>query len=203
MIEIKIFEPGTDAQDVYKFRYDVYEREMNRNDHYSDHKNEIIKDPLDAFSYNIAAYSKGEIVGIVRHTFWADGEPGFYKDFFRLDELPEDFPDCVSYTTRLMVSKKNRRSIATMKVCAECYNLSLARNIIWSYCDCNDPLVGFFENLFFEVQNSEKWHPSFGRVNIMRLDLRRPEIYDAQSSIIARFIKDADLHYRRCKAERG
>lgn len=203
MADIKVFGPGVDADDVYKFRYQVYEREMGRNDQYSNHDNAIIKDPLDDFSYNIAAYAGDEIVGVVRHTFCTDGDPGFYNDFFGLDEFPQDYPDRVSYTTRLMVSEKNRRSAATLKVCAECYNLSLARHVIWSYCDCNDPLVGFFNKLFFELQDSEKVHPSFGRVNIMRLDLRRPEIYDTKRSIIARFINDADAHYRRCKAERG
>lgn len=200
MPEIRIYQPGEDAGDVYAFRYRVYEQEMRRNDQYSDHKKHIIKDPLDAYSYNIAAYSKGEIVGVVRHTFCTDGDPGFYKGFFGLNEFSEDYPDRVSYTTRLMVSQSSRRSAATLMVCAECYNLSLAKDIIWSYCDCNDHLVGFFEKLFFEVCNSEKTHPSFGKVNIMRLDLRRPEIYDKKSSIIARFIQDADIHYRRCEA---
>ena len=202
MSEIRVFRPGDDADDVYKFRYDVYEREMGRNDHYSDHDTKTIKDPLDAFSYNIAAYSNEGVVGAVRHTFCTDGDPGFYREFFGLDEFPEDYPQRVSYTTRLMVSEKNRRSSTTLKVCGECYNLSLARNIIWSYCDCNDHLVEFFNKLFFERQDAEKTHPSFGKVNVMRLDLRRPEIYDTSASLIARFIENADLHHRRCMGER-
>ena len=189
MLDIRIFEPGVDTPDIYKFRYQVYEQEMHRDDSYSDHEQQIIKDRLDDFSYNIAAYKDGQVVAAVRHTFCKDGDPGFYRDFFELEKMGVDYPDKVSYTTRLMVEKKFRRSLAPMKVCAECFNLSIAEKIIWSFCDCNEPLIPFFERMFFEVQDRAKHHPSFGEVTVMRLDLRRKEIYDNKQSIVARFLR--------------
>ena len=72
-----------------------------------------------------------------------------------------------------MVDASQRRGLLPLKICAECFNLAIAQQNIYSYLDCNEPLIPFFEKMFFEVQNREKHHPSFGKVAIMRIDLRR------------------------------
>ena len=87
MPEFKIFGPGVEAPEIYQFRYKIYEQELHRDDRYSDHQQRIIKDRLDDFSYNIAAYMNGEIIASVRTTFCKDGDAGFYRDFFELGAL--------------------------------------------------------------------------------------------------------------------
>ena len=69
MVDIKIFPPGSNAEEVYRFRYRIYEEEMNRHDQYADHEKKRITDPLDAHGYNIAACIDNEIVAVNRVQF--------------------------------------------------------------------------------------------------------------------------------------
>jgi hypothetical protein len=52
-----------------------------------------------------------------------------------------------------------------------CYRLGLERNIRWNFIDCNDHLVGFFTRLGFVQHLPKAWHPEYGHVTRMRLDL--------------------------------
>jgi len=185
--QIRIFRPGENADDIFRFRYKIYEEEMRRNDSYADHERYTISDPLDEFSYNIIAYEGAETVGVVRVTFCADGDPGFYREFFDLDGVGADYPEKVTFSTRLMVDPKKRRGMLPVMLSAECFKLAIERNTIWSFCDCNPPLVPFFERLHFESQGT-KHHPTYGEVVIMRINLENPEIYNKKKSIIARFL---------------
>ena len=188
MVNIKVFKPGEDASDVYAFRYQIYEQEMHRNDHYSDHEKRMIVDPLDSFGYNIIAVENANIIGAVRVNFCADGRSNFYEEFYELKEVGTDFPEKVSFSTRLMVHPTKRCGLLPLMLSAECFRLALARNTRWSYCDCNPPFIPFFERLFFSVVNDGKVHPSFGRVAVMRIDLEDERIYDRKQSMIARYL---------------
>lgn len=187
--DMKIFSPGEDCEDIYRFRYDIYEKEMQRKDQYSDHKAQIIRDGVDDFSYNIAFYYEDEIVGVTRHTLCKDGDTDFYRDLFDVDGLGDDYPDRVSYSTRLMVKPERRHSALSINLVAECYNLSLEHGVIWSFLDCNDPVVNFFARLGLERLPNKKLHPSFGMVNIMRVDLRRLEVFKGGTTLIARHVR--------------
>ncbi len=188
MPDFRIYQPGEDAGDIYAFRYNIYENEMNRNDQYSDHRKKIIKDRLDDFAYNIAALKDGEIVGAVRVNFAGDGDPGFYRDFYELESVGEDYPDKVSYSTRLMVHRNERGRLLPVLLSAECFKLAIARHMRWGFCDCNQHLVPFFQSLCFEAVNPNKNHPNFGDVAIMRVDLSDRRVYDKKTSIIARYL---------------
>lgn len=190
MPEFRIFRPGEDAGDIHAFRYRIYEEEMHRNDQYSDHRRRRIVDPLDAHAYNIAALKNGRIIGVVRVNFCADGDPGFYREFLELESVGADYPDKVTYSTRLMVAKGERRKMLPILLSAQCFRLAIARKTRWSFCDCNQPLIPFFEKLCFEVQNPHKFHPVYGDVAVMRIDLSEPRIYDKKQSVIARFLDD-------------
>lgn len=188
MRDFRIYKPGEDAGDIYAFRYRIYEEEMRRNDEYSDHKRKIITDSLDRYAYNIAALQDDKIIGVVRVNFCADGDPGFYREFLELESVGADYPGKVSFSTRLMVTSSERRKMLPVRLSAECFKLAIARKTLWSFCDCNQPLVPFFEKLCFEVQNPHKFHPVYGDVAVMRINLSNPKIYDKRHSIIARFL---------------
>lgn len=188
MPEFRIYKPGEDACDIYAFRYRIYEQEMRRNDQYSDHTRKIITDPLDAHAYNIAAVNNGEIVGSVRVNFCADGDPGFYREFYELESVGADYPDKVSFSTRIMVAPNFRRGVLPIQISVECFKLGLERRVKWCFCDCNAHLKPFFLKLGYDVQNPSKKHPSFGEITVLRFNLDDPRHYDRKASPFARYL---------------
>ena len=188
MPDIKVFKPGKDASDVYRFRYDIYEEEMHRNDRYADHDKRMIKDHLDDYAYNIAAYKDGRVVAVNRVNFCADGDPGEYLGFYELDTVKEDYPEKVSFSTRIMADASVRGGVVPLLVSVEGFRLGIERNMNWCYCDCNAHLVAFFEKLGFENFRPNKIHPSFGEVTVMRFDLRDGKQFDRKRSVLARYL---------------
>ncbi len=186
---LRIFKPGEDAPDIYKFRYKIYEGEMQRNDQYADHEKKTIKDPFDDYAYNIGAFKDGKITGTARINFCADGNCGFYRDFLELETAGASYPQNVAFSSRLMVVKSERRRLLPLMLSAECFNIALARRAAWSFLDCNQHLVSFYERMCFEVQNPSKLHPCFGDVAVMRVDLSDQRIFDKRRSIVARYIR--------------
>jgi N-acyl-L-homoserine lactone synthetase len=189
----RIFKPGEDAAEIYRFRYKIYEEEMQRHDRYADHEKKIITDPLDNHGYNIAVYESGVITGSVRVNFCTDGDPGEYLDFYGLKDRGRDYPDKVSYSTRLMVEPAYRGGVLPLLISVECFKLGLERGVNWCICDCNSNVLPFFKKLGYEVQDAGKVHPSFGKVIVLRFNLRDPKHYDRKRSVFARYLEDS-LH---------
>ena len=192
MVDIKVFDPGSDASEIYRFRYAIYEDEMSRHDQYADHDKRQIVDPLDAHGYNIAAYVNGNIVAVNRVNFCADGDPGNYLDFYELDNVPEDYPDKVAYSTRIMAAESARGRLPPLLVSVAGFRLGVERGVNWCYCDCNAHLVPFFTKLGFESFRPNKTHPSFGEVTVMRFDLRDGKQFDRKRSVIGRYLSRGD-----------
>lgn len=188
MITFRTFKPGEDAGDVYRFRYRIYEDEMQRNDRYADHEKKTISDPQDSFAYNIAAYNEGSIVGVARVNFCRDGDPGDYLKFYELESVGAEYPDKVSFSTRIMVDSDHRGGVLPLQISVECFKLGQAQAVRWCFCDCNAHLKPFFLKLGYEIQNPQKQHPSFGDVTVLRFDLDDPRHYDRKKSVFARYL---------------
>ena len=189
MVDIKIFPPGSDAEEIYRFRYRIYEDEMQRHDQYADHETKRITDPLDAHGYNIAAYDGDTVIGVARVNFCADGDPGNYLEFYELDSVSDDYPGKVAFSTRIMVDAAHRGGVLPLQISVECFKLGLERGVRWCFCDCNAPLKPFFLKLGYEIQNPSKQHQSFGEVTVLRFDLADPRHYDRKKSVFARYLK--------------
>ena len=188
MVDIKVFAPGEISPEVFAFRYSIYEQEMHRNDAYADHQHKTIRDPQDDFAYNVVGYQKGEVIGVARINVCADGDEGFYGDFYEMREAKEYYPDRVSYSTRLMVIPKERGRVLPLLLTAECFKIALHREIKWNYVDCNAHMVPYFKRLNFEMLVPKKTHPRFGEVSLMRVDLTSKDIYDKSKTVIARYL---------------
>ncbi len=189
MPDIRVYPPGKEAAEIYQFRYSIYEEEMARNDVYAEHSEKTITDPQDQYAYNVAAYQSGDIIGVARINVCADGDPGFYKEFYEMEDAGEYYPERVSYSTRLMVVKRERGRILPLLLTAECFKVALARKGKWNYVDCNAHMVPYFKKLCFEIYKPKKQHPRFGEVSVMRLDLTDEKVFDPNYSVVARYLR--------------
>lgn len=187
MPELRVFPPGTKAPEIYRFRFHIYEDEMHRNDAYADHDLKVITDPQDQYAYNVAAYQDDEVIGVARINVCADGDTGFYGDFYEMHKVGVDYPEFTSYSTRLMVVPRERGRLLPLLLTAECFKVAFARQSKWNFVDCNAHMIPYFEKLGFKPMTPKR-HPRFGDVTVMRLDLTQPWLRDPAKSVIAKYL---------------
>lgn len=171
MVSIRVFEPGNCPQSLYRFRYSVYVEEMGRKQHYANHADRTIIDPLDMSATNVIAFEGEEIVGCVRVNFLVDGPVGDYEEFFELHRLSPAERLHASVTTRLMIERKRRRTSLSIDVVKAVYEHAIRRGDEISFIDCNRHLIGFFTKLGYR-KLFEKPHVEYGNVTVMQIDVR-------------------------------
>lgn len=157
---------------VFRFRYDIYVREMHRPQKDADHARGRIEDPLDANAHLFAARDplSGRIAGTVRGNIVADAALGLYEDLYGLAALSQAERRATSMTTRLMIERTRRGSVLALQLATTLFARGVALNVEADYIDCNDHLIPFFEHLGYRRLRAIQ-HPDYGRVTLMRLDV--------------------------------
>ena len=157
---------------VFRFRYDVYVREMHRPQKDADHERGRIEDPLDANAHLFAARDpmSGRIVGTVRGNIVADATLGLYENLYGLASLSPAERRVTSMTTRLMIERGRRGSMLALHLAAALFERGIALNVETDYIDCNAHLLPFFEHLGYRRLRMIH-HPDYGGVTLMRLDV--------------------------------
>lgn len=158
--------------EIFRFRYDIYVREMARPQKDADHLHGRVEDPLDAFAVLLAAvdHSTGLVVGTVRANVLGDGDIGLYGDLYGLAALSTVQRRATSITTRLMVERTKRGSAVGVRLASALFAHGIARGVETDYIDCNAPLVPFFEHLGYRPLRLIE-HPDYGPVTLMRIDI--------------------------------
>ena len=168
-MNLDVLKRGDTPWELCRFRYDVYVKELNRQQKYANHDDQTIMDPLDSFSTNFVARDGNSIAACLRTSFCRDGDLGYYKEFYRIHEY---FPsiDQVSIVTQFMISNRCRKYRIAQSLCEEVYEYGLTNQIHYCFIDCNDPLVPMFTKLGF-TKLFRDFHYDYGSVNVMLLDL--------------------------------
>lgn len=181
--DIRLVVSDHDLESVYRFRYSIYVSEMRRAQHDADHVLRRVKDPLDEFALNFAAFRGSDVVGAVRVNHARDGRLDYYDDFYRMgNTVPHEHPHSTSIVTRLMISAPYRRGTLGYRLCHECFKRGLADDITIAFIDCNDHLVPFFEGLGFRSYMGNANHKEYGWVTPMMLRLRDEAYLSSLSS---------------------
>jgi hypothetical protein len=169
--EVRVADTSDLREAVYRFRYDVYVREMGRSEPYADHGRRRLTDPMDATALIFAALDgQGQIIGTLRTNPLRDGGTAAYERLYGLTGLPAHVRDVTSITTRLMVSRSRRGGSLVVRLAAAICAAGLHAGIYTDFIDCNAPLVPFFIRLGYRDQGTIL-HPQYGHVTLMRLDL--------------------------------
>jgi GNAT superfamily N-acetyltransferase len=158
---------------VFRFRYDIYVREMRRRQKDADHVRERVEDALDRGAMLLAARdtSTGRIVGTARSNVVARSELGVYDRLYGLDALSPGERAVTTITTRFMVERERRGTLLAVQLARSLFERGAAQGITTDYIDCNEPLVPFFERLGYRSMRTIE-HPEYGTVRLMRLDVR-------------------------------
>jgi N-acyl-L-homoserine lactone synthetase len=156
---------------VYRLRYRIYVEELRWTQHYADHIQRQIIDPLDNAAHQIVAWQNGRLVGFVRLNFCSEMDVGYYDQLCQMNQVADDHPRATSLCTRLMVIPHLRGSPLAVRLCSFCYAFALERGIKHNFIDTDDHLVPFFKRLGYVAHAPKAEHPEYGWVKPMHLNL--------------------------------
>ena len=95
---------------VRRFCYSIYVEEMHLCLDKANHTRRVIDDPLDETATIFAAFEEGAIVGTVSFNLAITGL-GQFASLFRMEQFGRFYPNRVSMTRRLIVSRKFRNTM--------------------------------------------------------------------------------------------
>ena len=153
-------------EEVYRFRYDVYVREMRRPQPDADHDGGRLVDTLDEGGLLLAALGpSGRVIGTLRANLF--DEPGAldYERLYGL-ALTDAERRVTSLTTRMMVAPGYRGSGLALALARKRFKSAIATGLARDYMDCNDHLVPFFSRLGYRAERRIV-HPDYGEVTLM------------------------------------
>lgn len=158
---------------VFRFRYDIYVREMRRRQKDADHDRGRVEDALDRTAVLLAARdsASGRIVGTARANVVAHADLGVYERLYGLDTLNAAERGATSITTRFMVERERRGTTLVVQLARALFARGVSAGVTTDYIDCNEPLVPFFARLGYEPLRPIE-HPDYGVVQLMRLAVR-------------------------------
>lgn len=169
--------PGKDQDltDIQHFWYRIYVTEMQRHisDPLTDHRDQLLHDPLTQSGNMIVARDESrEVIATIMTTIAANADLGKYEHLYGLDRLSHEQRQRSAITTKLMVAQPYRRSRLPMAMTIAAYKFNLEAGLDQNYIDCNDHLVGFFQKLGYQDHLGRIIHRDYGAVNSMVLQLR-------------------------------
>ncbi len=193
---IRLVSTDEDRFAVYRFRYEIYVKEMGRKQVYADHDRRLVEDPLDWATSRLFVAREAKtnaIIGTVRTNYLRDGSVGGYEAHYRLPESP-NLRSSISMTTRLMIEPRYRRTRLAIALAEATYAQALQDGIREDFIDCNSHLLSFFDRLGYRFSHSVE-HPEYGMVDVMNLQFHDRSHFEAKRSpflaILDRSLSDA------------
>ncbi len=194
-IQIRLVTKPEEREAVYRFRYEVYIEEMQRQQRYADKVNRMIKEPLDDKGHILAAFDDAaKVVGTYRINLSSKSELGYYEDIYQMNWAGQFHPSHTSISTKLMVSQHYRGSTLPVRIAIEAYRWARQHQVEFDFIDCNDHLFSFFIYLGYRDFRGKIFHPEYGEVIPMILVLSDEAHLERVRSPFAKVMKD----YKPC-----
>lgn len=168
-IEIVLADTDELRETAYRFRYDVYVRQMKRRQLSADHSRARIEEPLDRRGRNYVALLDGRVVGTIRGNTFDDPATTYYRRLYGIERF--DRPDLckVQLTTKLMVLPEYRGSMLPVKLIHRYACDGYQSGIELDFIDCNKHLIEFFERMGYFSYSGWVFHKEFGTIKPMFL----------------------------------
>ena len=191
VIPIHIAESEQKRYEIYRFRYRIYIEEMAKPYRHADHEKKILTDPLDESGTLLYAEEDGQITGTLRINWGTDQTAlDFFDKPFDLELFGDFPPGDFSFTSRLMVASKLRRSALAANLCNTAYRIGRQRGVQFNFAHCNPRITGLFQHLGFRTYKGDIEDEEVGRQTPLILLLQDIEHLKAVDSL---FLVDA-LH---------
>ncbi len=182
--------PGTlspeKLQQIYEFRYQIYVAELEFQDSHADHERKIVTDAFDPVAYHFYAEEErpsgnAEIVGAGRFNALKDYCDDKTAEVYQLESLTPDYRETCLISSFMMVGPEHRGGTLPMEIAIAQLKAAKKLDADWCLVSCHLERKGFFLRIGFEEFVPECVHPDFGRVALMKLDLRAAMIPDVNA----------------------
>jgi predicted GNAT family N-acyltransferase len=160
---IHVAQTEDERRAIYTFRYRIYIEEMGKPYRHADHKNRMLRDPLDDEATLLYSTRNGEITGTLRINWGEDisALTSFAESCALAHFRP--FPaDSLSFCSRLMVDKARRSSAVAAALSTAAYLTGRERSIQLNFSHCAPRLLSFFERMGFRQYTRPFHHSEVG-----------------------------------------
>lgn len=161
-LEVKVAKTEEEKEKIFRFRYEVYVKEMGR-PCYADHKNEMIRDSFDKTAHNLYIESKGNICATARVNFKKESNLEFEKEY-KIDQFYPYYPGSVSEISKFIVEKTKRDRRIAIFFTKELYSFGVEKGSKIDFINCNEPLDKFYEKMGYRRYQENFEHPEYGSV---------------------------------------
>jgi hypothetical protein len=186
VVDVRRAVSETEREAIYRFRYEVYVREMGRTQRYADHDRRMTIEPLDKTGRLFGAWCDGVVVGTARTNFARCSDLGDYPQLYSLERAGRFHPTHTAITTKLMVAKLHRGGLVTRLLFLAMYRDFRQAGIEFNFLDCNPPLMHFFRKWGCRLYTAPVHHPEYGHVIPMVLALSDREYLEGVRSPLAK-----------------
>ena len=158
-----------DRESLFRFLYDIWITEFNRELPGTNHEREEIKDDLDLWADHFMALDEsGRIVGCVRANRLSRGRTGEeLSGSMGFNDLAALFgPDRVAFISHLAISRAHRGSTVISLLLAELFRYLFECNMAVAACYCQLNLVALYHRI-----GMRPYLPNFKRNGRMRIPL--------------------------------
>jgi GNAT superfamily N-acetyltransferase len=189
-IEIRKVRTESEANAVFRLRYDVYVEELRRTQRCADHTSRLIAEPLDSCANLLCAYDGQRLVGTVRTNYTRCSPLAEYEHLYEMERAGTAHPHSTSVTTKLVVAPQYRGTVLAYRLAAATYVLALRDGIQFDFVDVYPARVAFFERLGYRIHVPQAVHPEYGQVVVMCLGMRDEAHFRKVKSPFLRYLLD-------------
>ncbi|MFA6021774.1 MAG: cyclic nucleotide-binding domain-containing protein [Rhodospirillales bacterium] len=189
---------------VWRFRYQIYVEEMGKialaN---ADHKRRWLVDDLDEDALILYAQDGDAVVATLRiNNARKTRLPPALEVAYRLARFNAIPPERLSFSSRLMVARDMRGSVALHRILARAYELGLESGVVYDFCYCAPALIELYEHLGYRPYTENFLDPEVGYRVPLILSLKDAGHLEAVQSPFWRKLKNRpDLWQDQAAAE--
>jgi predicted GNAT family N-acyltransferase len=185
-LTIRQAETSEDREQVYRFRYEIYVKEMGKPMPGADHARWMLRDEGDEQATHLMALDGGELVGALRIIWGSTEIPESYRAWYGLGDFANFPATAFSFTGRLMVLPGLRNSLTASALAGEAFRIGCERGVKFDFIHTTPPLVRFFERLGHRRYRADFVDPDLGPRIPMVLALEEREHLDKCRSPLLR-----------------
>lgn len=163
-VEICIASSEEERAAVYRFRYEVFVKELKLFEDAADHEEGTFSDEHDSTAHLIYAKDEAGIIGTARINWGGDAlvseefRETYHLNRFEVVAPPESF----MVVTRLAVAKDARGGRLPLLMMRFCATFAMEHNAYLSFCDCQPHLLRLYETLGFRPYAPPYNDPAYG-----------------------------------------
>jgi hypothetical protein len=171
MLEIRLAQTPEEKEQVFKLRYQIYVEELGYAQHYTNHQQQKIEEPLDKYGNIFVAFQNSKLVGTARSNYTIKSDLGYYAELYHIRKIAGDahFFD-TSIGTKFMIQKHLRGSRIAVSIMQAYYCQLLQDQIKFDFIDCEPHMIAFFQRLGYQPIDMIN-HPEYGSGLAMMLDV--------------------------------